>query len=77
MRPLSVVIIAQNEAERLEACVAACRPVADELLVIDGGSEDRTVELARALGCRVLENPWPGSARSVTSAPSRLPTTGC
>jgi glycosyltransferase involved in cell wall biosynthesis len=60
VRPLSVVIIAQNEAERLEACVAACRPVADELLVIDGGSEDRTVELARALGCRVLENPWPG-----------------
>ena len=59
-RRVSAVIIAKDEAQRLERCVAAVRSVADEVLVVDGGSTDGTVELARSLGCRVVENPWPG-----------------
>ncbi len=57
------MIIAKDEAERLERCVAAVRAIADEVLVVDGGSSDGTVELARWLGCRVIENPWPGYGR--------------
>jgi glycosyltransferase involved in cell wall biosynthesis len=59
-RKVSAVVIAQNEAERLEACVRACEPFADEVVVVDGGSDDDTVEVARRLGCMVFENPWPG-----------------
>jgi glycosyltransferase involved in cell wall biosynthesis len=63
MRGVSAVIIAQDEAERLESCVDSCRAFADEIVVVDGGSEDGTPELARSLGCVVYENPWPGYGR--------------
>lgn len=60
MVPISAVIIAKDEEERLPD---ALRSVAfcDEVLVVDGGSTDRTCELARAAGARVVVNaPWPG-----------------
>lgn len=57
---ISTVIIAQNEEHRLGRCVEACLPFSDEVLVVDGGSDDGTRELARRLGCRVVENEWPG-----------------
>lgn len=60
MRNISAVIIAQDEADRLEACVASCRSFADEVVVVDGGSRDGTPDLARSLGCAVYENEWPG-----------------
>lgn len=60
MPAVSVVIIAKDEVERLESCVTSCRPFADEVVVVDGGSEDGTVELARSLDCAVYENDWPG-----------------
>lgn len=59
MHPLSAVIIAKNEADRIEAAI---RSVAfcDEVLVLDSGSADGTAELAEALGARVLRTDWPG-----------------
>jgi hypothetical protein len=54
-------LIVQNEQERL---VGALESLAfcDERIVVDGGSSDRTVEIARAAGATVIENPWPGFA---------------
>ena len=60
MPAVSVVIIAKEEVDRLESCVASCQSFADEIVVIDGGSEDGTPGLARSLGCAVYENDWPG-----------------
>lgn len=59
-RKISAVMIVQNEAQRLEGSVRACQQFADEIVVVDGGSDDDTVAVARRLGCVVLENPWPG-----------------
>ena len=56
---LSVVVIAKNEADRIKDCLASV-PFADELLVLDSGSEDNTVEIAREAGAKVLELDWPG-----------------
>jgi glycosyltransferase involved in cell wall biosynthesis len=57
---LSIVLITYNEAERLPACLASVA-FADEVVVVDNGSTDGTVELARSLGARVLQTPdWPG-----------------
>ena len=55
--PLSVVILTRNEESRLPAClasVAAC----DDVVVLDSGSTDRTVEVARQAGARVLVHPF-------------------
>ncbi len=59
-RSISVVVITKDEAARLESCVRAVRPFADEVLVVDAQSRDGTGELARRLGCTVVENAWPG-----------------
>jgi glycosyltransferase involved in cell wall biosynthesis len=57
---LSVAVIAHNEERNIEACLRSVRG-AEEIIVIDSGSNDRTVELARALGARVTQTPdWPG-----------------
>ncbi len=59
---ISACLIVQNEQERIAAALASVA-FCDETIVIDGGSSDRTVEIARAAGAGVIENPWPGFAR--------------
>jgi glycosyltransferase involved in cell wall biosynthesis len=56
---LTGVVLAQDEERDLPGCLAALS-FCDELLVIDGGSRDQTVEVARRAGARVVQNPWPG-----------------
>jgi Glycosyl transferase family 2 len=51
----------QDEQERLLAALQSVS-FCDETVVVDGGSSDRTIELARAAGATVIENPWPGFA---------------
>jgi glycosyltransferase involved in cell wall biosynthesis len=62
IRRISTVLIAQNEEECIAEAILSCIPFADEMIVVDGGSQDATVQIAENLGCRVLQNPWPGYA---------------
>ncbi|MEB3339122.1 MAG: glycosyltransferase family 2 protein [Leptolyngbyaceae bacterium] len=62
VRSISVVIITQDEEVRTADAIRSCLGFADELIVVDGGSRDRTVANAQALGCQVYINPWPGYA---------------
>jgi len=57
--PVSVCIMAQNESGRIEECLRSAE-FAAERLVLDGGSTDRTVELARGAGARVESRPFDG-----------------
>jgi glycosyltransferase involved in cell wall biosynthesis len=50
---LSVILLTHNEEKHIRACLESVRDFADELLVLDDGSTDRTVAVARALGARV------------------------
>lgn len=56
MSKLSVLILAKNEERHIEACIASAA-FADEILVIDSGSTDRTVELAEKNGAKVIARP--------------------
>lgn len=58
--PISCFIIAQNEADRIGRTIASAADLADEIVVIDSGSTDDTVAVAKAAGARVIYNPWPG-----------------
>ena len=56
---LSVCVITLNEEDRIGDCLASIA-FADEVLVVDSGSTDRTVAIARARGARVIVRDWPG-----------------
>jgi glycosyltransferase involved in cell wall biosynthesis len=60
MLPLSVFIIAQNEADRIGDVIRAVRDLTDDLVVVDSGSTDGTQAIAADLGARVIHHPWPG-----------------
>lgn len=57
---LSIIIITKNEAANIQACLDSVR-FADEWIVVDSGSTDNTVAIARAAGATVIETTdWPG-----------------
>ncbi len=59
MKPLSVVIIAKNEERNIRRCLESVS-WADEIVLIDSGSEDMTTEIAREYGVNVFVCPWNG-----------------
>ncbi len=66
---LSLCMIVKDEEEMLPRCLAAAAPAVDEIVIVDTGSSDRTIEIARAFGATVIERAWTGSfseARNVS-----------
>jgi len=57
---LSLCMIVKNEEEYLARCLKSVKPVVDEMIVIDTGSDDRTIEIARAFGAKVYNFKWTG-----------------
>ena len=58
---LSACMIVKNEEEFLPQCLDSVKDVVDELIIVDTGSTDRTVEIAESYGARVYHHPWQGS----------------
>ena len=61
MPRLSVIVIALNQEANIGPCLASVS-FADEIVLVDTGSTDRTVESARAAGARVVATAWQGFA---------------
>ncbi len=57
---LSLSMIVRNEEKRLPSCLHSVKTIADEMVVVDTGSTDATVAVARAAGARVEQLEWPG-----------------
>ena len=55
---LSLCMIVKNEERFLEHCLRSVADVADEICIVDTGSTDRTMEIARAFGANVIEREW-------------------
>jgi GT2 family glycosyltransferase/tetratricopeptide (TPR) repeat protein len=58
---LSVCLIVKDEEDLLGSCLESVVDLADEIVVYDTGSKDRTVEIARRAGARVIEGYWDDS----------------
>jgi glycosyltransferase involved in cell wall biosynthesis len=56
---LSVILITYNEEKNIRDCLRSVS-WAEEIVVVDSGSTDRTVELAGEFTDRIFSNPWPG-----------------
>lgn len=57
---VSAVIITYNEERNIARCISSLQEVADEILVVDSFSEDRTQEICEAMGVRFLEHAFEG-----------------
>jgi glycosyltransferase involved in cell wall biosynthesis len=58
MNPIALVMIVRNEARCLARCLASVRPWVDEMLVLDTGSTDDTVQIAQREGAQVHHFVW-------------------
>jgi glycosyltransferase involved in cell wall biosynthesis len=65
--PISVTVITLNERAHIDACLASVG-WADEVLVVDSGSTDDTVDRATRAGARVVVRDWPGYAAQKNAA---------
>ena len=69
--PLSGVVITKNEGDRIARCIGSLTPVCREVIVLDSGSSDDTVAIARSLGARVEHQDWLGFALQKNAAIAR------
>lgn len=65
---LSVSIIAKNEATWISSIIKDCKKFADEIVVCDTGSTDKTVEIAEKLGCKITRFTWNNSFADARNA---------
>jgi glycosyltransferase involved in cell wall biosynthesis len=55
---ISLCMIVKNEERVLDACLTSVKPYVDEIVLVDTGSTDRTVEIAQAHGVKLFHFPW-------------------
>lgn len=60
LHPLSVAIITFNEEKNIARCIESVKKIADDIVVVDSYSTDKTIEIAQQLGARVVLNKFPG-----------------
>lgn len=70
MTKISAVIITLNEEHNIKRCVIAAKKVADEVIILDSFSSDKTVEIAENLKCKVIQQKWLGYSAQKNKANS-------
>ncbi len=62
MSDTTVIILTKNEEKNIEACIRSAKPIAERIIVVDSGSTDKTVELAKRCGAEAVFHEWCGHA---------------
>jgi glycosyltransferase involved in cell wall biosynthesis len=65
---VSVCIITLNEETNIGRTLKSVQEIADEIVLVDSGSKDRTVSIAQSYGAKVFVEPWKGFARQKNSS---------
>lgn len=73
---ISAVILTFNEAKHIERCIRSLAGVVDQLVVVDSGSTDATVDICRRFGADVLVNPWRNYSTQFNWALDHAPLAG-
>lgn len=68
MHKLTAVIITFNEEKKIPACLASLQGVADEIIVMDSMSADRTPDICRQFGVKLYQQPWAGYGQQKNQA---------
>lgn len=55
---ISLAILARNEQQRIHSCISSAQDVVGEVVVLDTGSEDETIDIAQKAGAKVFHFPW-------------------
>jgi len=55
---VSLCMIVKNEEQHLAKCFKSVRPIVDEMIIVDTGSNDRTREIAKVFGAKVYDYKW-------------------
>lgn len=58
MDTLSVCIIAKNEEKKISKCLKSVQDIADEIIIVDTGSTDDTINISKEFNAKVIEFPW-------------------
>lgn len=75
-RAIHAIILTLNEERHIARCVENIRAQVASITVIDSGSKDGTLKIARAMGCEVLINPWVNHATQINFGIDSLATRG-
>jgi glycosyltransferase involved in cell wall biosynthesis len=70
---LTTIILTKNEEKHIARAITSVKGISERVMVVDSGSTDRTIEIARELGAEVLENPWINHATQFNWCLDRLP----
>jgi glycosyltransferase involved in cell wall biosynthesis len=57
---LSAVIITYNEEKNISRCLQSLKGIADEIVIVDSGSDDRTLEIAKEFSAKIVTHPFTG-----------------
>lgn len=71
MKQISATIITFNEEKNIERCLKSLHGIADEIIVVDSNSTDKTVEICEQYNARVFQNPFEGYSQQKNFAVSK------
>lgn len=57
---LSIIVITRNEEQDIEGCLSSVKALASEIILVDSGSTDRTIEIASRFTQKIFRNEWKG-----------------
>lgn len=60
-KTISLCMIVKNEAEHLSRCLESIKDLVEEIIIVDTGSTDSTVKIAKVYGAKVFYRPWTGN----------------